>query len=373
MQIITTDENNYHKRELKLDNDICVSLLYVIDLEMRIGGTPVTMGGIGGVYTNREYRNKGYMRMLYEDTVTYMLDRGYCISTLFGIENFYTKWGYASSLANYLGRVKIRDAEAAKDQVKSIKSRPVTAEDMAAVVDLYNLCNANRSGSLVRYPENFTEFERGADWGHPTAPILWEDDQRNLIAYAVLDNDSKAVRISEVEAVDDSFYATILYYLVQKGIDKRCESILMKLPPDHPFAEYTQRYGSKWEMNFPRHGNGMMRIINQQALFKSIVPALEQRIANSSLRGYSGLLTIKTDLGMTHLNIIDGKIHISDNDSDRLLFNCQQDKLMQLLVGYRTVRDVINDDKVYIKGDGMALLNVLFPNGIPFMYMADHF
>ena len=211
MQIITTDENNYHKRELKLDNDICVSLLYVIDLEMRIGGTPVTMGGIGGVYTNREYRNKGYMRMLYEDTVTYMLDRGYCISTLFGIENFYTKWGYASSLANYLGRVKIRDAEAAKDQVKSIKSRPVTAEDMAAVVDLYNLCNANRSGSLVRYPENFTEFERGADWGHPTAPILWEDDQRNLIAYAVLDNDSKAVRISEVEAVDDSFYATILY------------------------------------------------------------------------------------------------------------------------------------------------------------------
>ena len=46
---------------------------------------------------------------------------------------------------------------------------------------------------------------------------------------------------------------------------------------------------------------------------------------------------------------------------------------MQLLVGYRTVRDVINDDKVYIKGDGMALLNVLFPNGIPFMYMADHF
>jgi len=115
MHITTTDEEHYHKRELWLDDNTCVSQLYVIDFMMRIGSTPVRMAGIGGVHTDRQHRKKSYMRALYEDSVTYMIDQGYCVSVLFGIENFYIKWGYATSLAQYVAKVKTRDAESAKN------------------------------------------------------------------------------------------------------------------------------------------------------------------------------------------------------------------------------------------------------------------
>ena len=56
MHITSTDEDNYHKRELWLDDGTCVSRLTIIDLVMRIGSTPVSMAGIGGVHTDRQHR-----------------------------------------------------------------------------------------------------------------------------------------------------------------------------------------------------------------------------------------------------------------------------------------------------------------------------
>jgi predicted acetyltransferase len=69
-----------------------------IDLPMRIGDAVIRMAGIGDVYTEREHRMKGYMRYLYEDTLTYMTEEGYDVSMLFGIPDFYTKFGYAVCL-----------------------------------------------------------------------------------------------------------------------------------------------------------------------------------------------------------------------------------------------------------------------------------
>jgi predicted acetyltransferase len=81
--IITTDNTDYHERALWLDENTCVSQVYINDLVMRIGSIGVRMAGIGGVETNREYRKKGYMRTLIEDSVTYMMDQGYCVSALY--------------------------------------------------------------------------------------------------------------------------------------------------------------------------------------------------------------------------------------------------------------------------------------------------
>jgi predicted acetyltransferase len=244
---------------------------------------------------------------------------------------------------------------------------------MTTVVRLYNKFNATRTGSIARNPDSFTKFHRWADLGKTPEPVLWEDEQSNLLAYAMIDKDSEAVRLTEVEAVDDKFYAAVLNFLAQQGVEKRCESITVKLPFDHPFAEYAQRYGMVWEVKYPRSGSGMMRIINQKALFAALLPEFERRIENSPFRGHSGHLTIHTDLGTTRLDLFRGNINISTNNSGNLMLKCPQDNLMQLLVGYRSVRDVVNDKEVLASGDVIPLMNVLFPKGIPYMYFADHF
>ena len=114
MQIETIDEGRSHQRVMRIDGEE-VCHLWVIDHTMRIGGAHVRMAGIGDVYTNRAHRMKGYMRQLYVDTVSYMTDQGYEVSMLFGIPNFYTKFGYASSIPTVHFAIKTRDAEAAGD------------------------------------------------------------------------------------------------------------------------------------------------------------------------------------------------------------------------------------------------------------------
>ena len=141
----------------------------------------------------------------------------------------------------------------------------------------------------------------------------------------------KAVRLAEVAAVNASLYPTLLYALAEQAVEKRCETIKLYLPADHPFAEYTQRYGAKWKINFPRSGAGMMRIINQEPLFRAILPELNHRIGISNLRDYTGNLTLETDLDVTHLSIDHGHVRITKDPAQSLVLALPQQKLMQLI------------------------------------------
>lgn len=376
MKITTRDEGRAHAREMWIDGEekpVCN--LWVIDFAMRVGTTVVRMAGIGGVHTERAHRMKGYMRHLFEDTVQYMITEGYDISMLFGIENFYTKFGYAAGLAGFECKVKTRDAEvaAANAPAATYITRPIGEADMPVVLDLYNANNAMRVCSVVRTPEDFTEFEKGTWYGTPPDTHLWEDANGKLLAYAVWDRYDKAVKVAEIEARDDAFFPTLLSFFAAQAVEKRCEDVQLFIPPDHPFAEYVQRFGAEWTVTYPRYGSGMLRLLNQQPFFEKIVPELERRLALSRSAGYTGALTFQTDLGDLALVINRGSITLAGKASDGLRLELSQDRLTQLVIGYRSARDVLNDPLVKAHGDVLPLLNVLFPKGTPYVWVADHF
>ncbi|MGC9394756.1 MAG: GNAT family N-acetyltransferase [Anaerolineae bacterium] len=377
MKITTKDEGRDHRRELWIEGEEkSVCHLWVIDFTMRIGITTVRMAGVGGVYTEREHRKKGYMRHLYEDTVQYMIAEGYDISMLFGIENFYTKFGYAAGLAAFECKVKTRDAEmsarTAADEGSYI-IRPIGEADMPAVLDLYNANNATRVCSVVRTLEDFSKFSKGTWYGTPPDTQLWEDANGKLLAYAAWDRYDKAMKVAEVEACDDAFFPTLLSFFAAQAVDKRCEDVQLFIPPDHPFAEYVQRFGAEWKVVYPRHGSGMLRLLNQQPFFEKLAPELERRLAFSRSAEYTGALTFQTDLGILTLVINEGKVNVEDGARDGLRLELSQDKLTQLATGYRSARDVLNDPQVTAHGDVLPLLDILFPKGTPYVWVADHF
>jgi len=375
MKITTRDEGRDHTREMWIDGEEkSVCHVIVIDYAMRIGTTVVRMAGIGGVYTERAHRKKGYMRRLYEDTVHYMITEGYDISMLFGIENFYTKFGYAVGLAGFECKVKTRDAEVAGETAAgTYNTRPIGDADMPAVLDLYNANNATRVCSVVRTIEDFSEFHKGTWYGTPPDTQLWEDANGKLLAYAIWDHYDKAVKVAEIEAREDAIFPTLLGVFAAQAVEKRCEDVQLFIPPDHPFAEYVQRFGAEWKMVYPRHGSGMLRLLNQQPFFEKIAPELERRLALSRSAGYTGALTFQTDLGTLALVINRGSIAVADGAREGLRLELSQDKLTQLAIGYRSARDVLNDPQVKTHGDVLPLLNVLFPKGQPYIWVADHF
>ncbi|MBN2004483.1 MAG: GNAT family N-acetyltransferase [Anaerolineae bacterium] len=372
MEIKTKNEEHEHIREMWLDADTRVSRLAVIDYSMRIGSIQVNMAGIGGVETHYQHRMKGYMRTLFEDTVHYMMDGDYEVSMLFGIENFYTKFGYASALATSQFTIKTRDAEVAAERAGKYSSRPIQPDDMPAVLALYNANNAGCTGSIVRTVENFAEFRKGTWYGTPAETALWEDQAGELLGYMVWDKYPKGVKVAELEAREAALFPAMLSALAEQAITKRCESITVFMPPDHPFGEFAQRYGIEWTLTYPRYGSGMMRILNQKPLFGKLIPELEQRLAASSLAGYSGAFDFRTDLGVTSLTFENGALTVGETATSKFLA-LSQDKLMQLIVGYRSVRDVCNDAGVQMAGAIEPLLQVLFPKTFAYPWLADHF
>src|SRR5215216_5260029 len=79
-----------------------VSRLYIIPLTISIGVAKVRVDGIGGVETEEEYRGRGYARRVMEAALVRMggavnnvSQDPAALSFLFGISNYYEKFGYA--------------------------------------------------------------------------------------------------------------------------------------------------------------------------------------------------------------------------------------------------------------------------------------
>ena len=106
-----------------------------------------------------------------------------------------------------------------------------------------------------------------------------------------------------------------------------------------------------------------MRILNQRTLFEKIMGELQARI--SQQRVSQGDIEIKTELGATRIEVIDGELSIDDGtDKSQNTVQLTQDILTQLVIGYRSADDVLRDERVTVKGYA-KLLKALFPTASP--------
>src|SRR5260370_31083701 len=92
--------------ERRPGGDTCVELvvdgrsasrLFVVPFTLRIGAATVRMDGIGGVETEKDCRHRGYARRVLEATVEHMRQGDAALSMLYGIPDFYPKFGYATA------------------------------------------------------------------------------------------------------------------------------------------------------------------------------------------------------------------------------------------------------------------------------------
>jgi predicted N-acetyltransferase YhbS len=66
----------------------------VMDYNMRIGRARVRVAGIGSVATHGDYRRRGLMAKTATASINRLRDHGYDLSILFGIDDFYHRFGY---------------------------------------------------------------------------------------------------------------------------------------------------------------------------------------------------------------------------------------------------------------------------------------
>jgi len=372
VEIATTIEGPNRYRALMLDGKK-ISWVTVIDHRMRIGSAQVRMGGIGGVGTEKAERMKGYSRCLMEDTVRYMRDEGFDVSALFGIRDFYPKFGYAVCLHSSSIAMATRDAESAGASVGDFQIRPFAEENHDSLIDLYNSANRSRTGTLVRQRPQFAGIPKGSAFGTAAETIVLVDAASRVAGYAAYDRNDVDVIVTEVEAVDPAGFPNLLFEFARLAIERRAGSITLYLPPDHPFTEFCHRYECKVTFGYPRCGSGMMRIVSQDSLFEKIGEELSARLANSRLAGRSARIGLRTDLGDTLLEIDRGRVTVRPGASADDSIELPQSMLMQLVTGYRTPRDLLTEPGASFHGDALSLAEVLFPTQNAYVWAGDHF
>src|SRR3954471_13256506 len=129
-----------------------VSRVVIVPMLMRIGAAVVRMDGIGGVGTEEEFRNRGFSRRVMETAVQQMRRGDAALSTLFGIEDFYQKFGYETTGPEYTVVLPLVDSTALTRSLPcGWQFRPLAVDDMTAVKWLYHANTRRATGALARH------------------------------------------------------------------------------------------------------------------------------------------------------------------------------------------------------------------------------
>jgi len=376
MKVVRTRKDNRTRFELR-DESVAegrLSGLSLVHLKMQIGSTVVRLGGIAGVSTPRPHRRKGYARMVMEDARAFMAAKRWEMALLYGIRDFYPKFGYAVSMPGTWFSVRTRDAERAglRHRVRKMK-----AADKKDILRIYRASNSGRTGVCVRDPRWWKPGRKGSRWHVSSLVKIFTDKRGKVAGYMMLDDDDERTEVAEAGAASRECYESILATAARDAIEKRCGELTVWSPLDHPLFEVAGRFGARGTIRLNRSGGALARIIDQQRLFETIAPELSLRACSAGLSKWRGAVTVRTELGESSLKLAGGRVSVAAGRAraKRMVsLELPQPALTQLVMGFRSAADVLSTEGVAVEGDGAEeILAGLFPCGQPHMWQPDHF
>lgn len=349
-----------------------VSRLWIHDLTWRVGSAHVRMGGIGGVGTDSTHRNKGYSRRCLDRACGYMREEGYEMSALFGISAFYHKWGFASVMPEPRLTISTRAAEESV-RPAGVRVRIFHPKRHAReILEIYELNNRVRSGSLVRpTAAKWQPFRMGSGFFTRAESFVVTGARGRVLGYASHDVSKTEVIVAEAGCREPEGYAAVTAELARRAVVRRTGEIVFLLPVDHPFAAYLQRWDVTHRLAFAKWGAGMARIMNVAPALEKCSREFERRIAGSGLRGGSFSLCFVTDIGAATILARKGRVRIRAGAGAGSRVEVPQSVLTQWLLGYRGPGE--GAAGVAVPAEAAGPIEALFPKGFPYMFPADRF
>ena len=386
-----------------------VSRTVIVPMLMRIGMAVVRMDGIGGVGTEEEYRNRGYSRRLNELAVEKMRAGDAALSTLYGIQDFYPKVGYATVGPEYTVSLPLDAGAPAPALPKGWRFRPFEADDLPAVKRIYHVNTRRATGALVRHDagDESEETERLArsspaarkigrrawnrleklatDPGKDACRVLL-DESDAIRAYAWISRGGwwidfryrdapETFHLGEVLATDPAAADAVLTACRQWATEARTgfKQIELAIPPDGAVTCAAAYEGWSLHAFHTRDGEFMGRVLDVGRLLGQVQPELAARIG-ASRTDFRGHLTLRTEEGEASLSIApDGVTVGNGSDAARLIIELPQATLARLCLGAFETRDLVARLPGPLSREAAALLEVLFPRRAPHVYPVDRF
>ena len=355
-------------------NDKVVSTLRVWERRIRVGTSLVTMGGIGGVCTHPNYRGVGYASALMRETIDYLRTIGCDIGVLFTIipEAFYQRLGW-TSLPLHGFNVK---CNAGRD-VADVSAWQITdfnpETDLDAVAALYDLTNAQQSGTIARtraYWDMAPSRIRGV---LPTVVAHQNGPIGGYLNYGI---GGKRAEVCEVgyAADDPSVLDALVSHFLQVCELQKVQEIYGTFPSQHLFSERLITACNSLVTKTER-SKMMLYAVDLSVLLRRLVVGWESQIADAedTFPSLAVRLPMLNDQQVVLRYNGDGTLQIVPEAADAVDFgvDLSEADFWQLLFGEIGWEQISSDASV--SPEISAFLSVLFPKRDVIFWTPDQY
>ena len=161
------------------DGDRIVSTLQVFTKHVRVNGTVLTVGGIGNVYTDPPYRQRGLAPALLQRAIAAMERSGFDVSLLFATRlELYGALGWRS----HVRHLSFIEAGGGTQSGRYTLAPFEPSQDLTAVMTLYARQCDSMNGTTVRDRAYWNGQLQYA--GNPDERFLLARDHSDVVAYA---------------------------------------------------------------------------------------------------------------------------------------------------------------------------------------------
>ena len=370
-----------------------VSWLSIIPFTLQIGTATVRMDGIGGVGTDAKHRNRGYSRRVLEAAVAHMRCGDGALSMLYGIRDFYSKFGFATAGPDYL--VILHELERDNVLPTGWSVRDFVASDLPAIQALYAHGAAQSVGTAVRPAKGgvvWSHLAGEAEGDEPDACRVVEGPDRTVHGYVwrarwcwyvkhKLETDFReALVLGEVAAdgpiAADAVLAACRQWAQAEGAHRKVKQIVLAFPPEGALSAAAMRQDARFVQNYSASGDSMARVLDVARLLRSLAPELHARL-QAFQSEFVGALIFETEIGASTLHIARDAITVEDGDGkragDTLRVVLPQTELARLTLGAFPPDDILSRLPQSPAAEAATLLRLLFPISLPHMSLPDRY
>ena len=331
----------------------------VIDYTMRIGTARVRVGGVTCVVTHPDYRKRGLMRRTGLASMAAMRDAGYDLTMLFGIPDYYDRYGYVNAWPDTTYTIKTRDLPA---KGPAVRLRPFSPKDLDELTKLYNRTYARCTGTAVR--SKFPRSHRKPHW----KGRFWQESGRPA-GYVVTH-----VRGDTLTCRGHTGDANVVLGLLRKLAGKaKCHNVRFHtLHAATSLAARLRRENCRVTSEYTRASHAMIHVLNLRSTLSKLTKELSRRLKRSPLDGWRGSLLIANPREKVTLVINRGQVRVAPPTRTKHAIRGDE-AIARLLLGSDETDEVIEAGGIRTTGDARTLARVLFPNEHPDLCILDSY
>ncbi len=357
---------NEHIRIALYDGKIISALRIITDV-IRIGEARLKMGGIVWASTARYFRNKGIASRVIQNAVNYMKANLYHVSMLFGVPNFYRRFGFATTIPEFYTDIPTCNllTSIKPTQYKVRKMRPA---DIVLLRKIHDNNDEDISCSIIRTQAHFA-----VKWK------LWEtgrtvmDMNGKILGYFLQRiKQSDTLFVQEMGSTNEEASKVVLHAVGKLAEKEKLGKIQFASPPSHPIIRFLNSYCPIRKTHYKRSEGGMMAIINEEETLECMLPEWEEQLRQKSLLNQEDETTIIISGVPYCIRYRKGSISVIKK-SGRNKISIDKEELAKLISGYICMEDILSKKRFFISSNAKDFLLSIFPKRFPYVWQMDRF